>query len=160
MLEKGLKLTLETSGRPSPLSADTADFIVINDGDRLDPEGEKNTESIYRDFAAEHNSLCALIDLSPFAYENGMPITIDSALEYADGECLPIYEAEGKNLKFQKGSGWVMLPSLEKIKARLELAAELGFLGYSIDVTRAPISHLMMLASLFHLSPSYFSGGI
>ena len=164
ILSEGLSLTLETDGNIAKRCADTADLLIISADDSALTDAKENLNSDgerYRDLASRCDATVSFIDLSPFAYRKGAPIPIDEALLYADKTGTEISESEdGMTSKFKKGADTVTLPSLKNTKAKLDLGSELGYLGYCIDIMRCPISHLMMLSSLFVLSPDYFSGGM
>jgi len=158
-LAEGLTLTIESDGNICERCAELSDAVILcRDGCLEKAESE---DDAYREYAKERDALKAFIDLSPFAYADGEAIPIDTALTYADREGAEIREdSGGARLSFRLRDKEVTLPSLKNIKAKLDLVGELGYLGCAIDIMRCPISHLMMLSSLFHLSPSYFSGGM
>ena len=158
-LAEGVTLSLESDGSICERCAELSDAVILCRDDCI--EKSENTEAAYREYAKNRDALRAFIDLSPFAYIGGEAIPIDTALTYADREGAEIKEDEsGMLLSFRLRDKEVRLPSLKNIKAKLDLIGELGYLGCAIDIMRCPASHLMMLSSLFHLSPSYFSGGI
>ncbi len=160
MLEAGLTLSLESSGKISERCADMADSVILC-SDECFSKDLSEWERIYGDYAEGGEPIKAFIDLSPFAYREKEPIPIENALAYADSEGLEIIHSEnGMTASFRRGGEEIIFPTLKSTKAKLDLTAELGYLGYSIDIMRCPVSHLMMLSSLFHLSPTYFSGGI
>ena len=164
LMSEGLGLLIETDGRIAEKCIDTADSIILNaDECSLEKPADcmKKSEEAYRNFAAAHDSSKAFIDLSPFAYKGNEAVPIENMLEHADRGGIEILEeCDGMLLKFKADKEECVMPSLKSIKAKLDLIGELGYLGCSIDIMRCPMSHLMMLSSLFHLSPDYFSGGI
>lgn len=164
LLSEGLTLWLETNGKICPRCLDTADSVIICAEDSLAKGADachSEAQELYRAFAQRLDTSNAFIDLSPFAYKNGEAMPIDTALSYADSIGAKIDSSQdGMLLKFNSGKDEIILPSKRSIKAKLDLVGELGYLGCAIDIMRCPVSHLMMLSSLFHLSPDYFSGGI
>ena len=168
-LAQGLSLFWECDGKISERCEAAADSVVINfdslaaaDTEKAITEGESFGErSAYESFAKTNDTTRAFIDLSPFAYSQKRAIPIEDAEAIADSGAFPIaYDERGMLSAFEtRGGESFRFPSLKNIKARLDLAAELGYLGYCIDVTRCPISHLLMLNGLFSLSPRYFSAG-
>ena len=158
-LAEGLTMSLESDGSICERCADLSDSVILCRDDCLDKS--ESIDCAYREYAKERDALRAFIDLSPFAYVDGEAIPIDTALTYADREGAEIKEDEsGSLLSFRLRDKDVKLPSLKNIKSKLDLVGELGYLGCAIDIMRCPINHLMMLSSLFHLSPPYFSGGM
>ncbi|MBR5139565.1 MAG: LysM peptidoglycan-binding domain-containing protein [Clostridia bacterium] len=152
--KEGLYLTLEV-GSDTPLS-------VIGSSERkifsFDPvqkrlQGAKEYEfKFYNEIYPKIKPERAMLDLSPFAYRNGEPITVEKALSVCDkGEREIIYSDDGMSAYFYDRSDRYDLPTLEYIKAKLDLIGELGFMGVCIDICRCPISHIMLISSLFHI---------
>ena len=159
LLAEGLSLNIETDGSISKSCLSVPKTLILCRDDCLS-SAEQSLE-LYKNFQNEAEPSSVFIDLSPFAYRNGAPVPIDEAMNIADREGAPISTSEDKmTLSFKWRSEEFILPSLENIKAKLDLIGELGYLGCSVDVMRCPISHLMMLSSLFHLAPDYFSGAM
>ena len=98
------------------------------------------------------------IDLSPYAYAAGEEMLISDAVDTAIGAGQEIlydddkkicYFAYNKYLAGKRESVRVAFESLENIKAKLALVAELGFMGISFDVMRVPVPYLMMFDTSF-----------
>lgn len=161
---EGLSLSVECGGKILKNLTDMADSVIINydkalrDSDKSFKEGER---SFYTEAAGLCDTTRAFADLSPFAYRGGFAFPIEEAERIADQNGIKTsYDSNSMLCKYKTKDGEVIYPSLKNIKARLELCSELGFLGYSVDIMRVPIAHLMMLFSMFQLAPDYFSGGI
>ncbi len=165
MLEYDLKLFVEGGERISKKCADAADAVILNyDKYALAeiPTFRDGEERIYTDFAERMSDLGCFLDLSPFAYKNREPIDRSSAKARARefGYAISCDE-ESMTMSFtDKGGEKTLFPSLKNIKARLDLAAELGYLGFSVDVMRCPTEDIMMIHSLFSPGADHFSGGI
>ena len=101
-------------------------------------------------FASEAESSKSFLDVSPFATFCEEFITQDEALTLAR-RCSAEILTDEKSLvsSFEYKGKRVYFPSLKNVKAKLELAAELGFMGISLDIMRAPTSHLAMLGASF-----------
>ena len=101
-------------------------------------------------FASEGESSKSFLDLSPFASVGGEYITIDEAMKLARrGYCEIKTDEESLMSSFEYKGKSVRFPSLKNIKARLELSAELGFMGISFDIMRVPTTHLSLLGACF-----------
>jgi len=162
LMEADLTLSLESNGKIDEKCALIADSLILTE-DLLYNKGSSfsDVENLYKDYAKSHETTLTYADLSPFAYKKDEAIPIDAALEYADKNGLSVSEDEnGHTMSFEMNGETVTLPSLKSIKAKFDLTCELGYLGFSVDVMRLPISHLMMLSGRFELSPDYFSGGM
>ena len=55
----------------------------------------------------------------------------------------------------ERGRTTVRYEAMENIKAKLDLAGELGFMGISFDIMRVPIEHLMMISTSFACGADY-----
>ena len=55
----------------------------------------------------------------------------------------------------ERGRTTVRYEAMENIKAKLALAAELGFMGMSFDIMRIPTEYLMMIAASFAHGANY-----
>ncbi len=160
-LESGISLFIECDGNICERAAEAADAVIINHDSNKEEKNRLAQEKIYSDFANKRDASRAFVDLSPFAYRDDGAIPIEEAIFKADREGLATeYDESAMLCRYSDGVGKTVYPSLRKTKAKLDLTAELGYLGYCIDIMRCPTAHLMMLSSLFHLSPNYFSGGI
>ncbi len=163
-LSEGLSLFVECGGKKDGNLSEIADITLINYDALADApmasfeEGEKK---FYTEAAAGLDMTRSFADISPFAYSAGTPMPIEEADALCDRRgTFAEYDEKRMLLRRKTKSGELLSPSLKNIKAKLDLLCELGILGYSVDIMRSPISHLMLLHSMFTLSPSYFSGGI
>mgnify|MGYP003289527918 CR=1 FL=1 len=101
-------------------------------------------------FAVSSESAKSFLDISPFAVSGEEYTTVDEALARARRTRAQIKTDENSLLSSYEDRGrTVVFPSLKNIKARLELASELGFMGISFDIMRTPIRHLYMYGSQF-----------
>ena len=92
----------------------------------------------------------AVVDIPTLAFAGDKYITLEEAhaLAYAggreilhdDGALISFFELNGRKICFE---------SMKNIKAKLELVAELGYMGISFDIMRVPTSTLMMYNSVF-----------
>ncbi len=159
-LGSGISLFIECDGNICEKASESADAVIIN----YDSAKERNIayeKKLYTDFAEKRDASRALVDLSPFAYGRDGAIPIEEAVLRADKNgYITEYDKESMLCRYEDENGETVYPSLKKTKTKLDLTAELGYLGYCIDVTRCDVGRLSMLSSLFHLSPRYFSGGI
>ena len=163
-LAEGLTLFAECGSDISEALGDTADSLIIN-YDRLLCDSQKSFDDAERSFYTKTAELCdttsAFADISPFAYCGKKALTIEEAERLADNNGIKTeYDENTMLCSYKSQNGEVIYPSLKNVKARLELLSELGFLGYTIDVMRVPISHLLTFNAMFHVAPDYFSGGI
>lgn len=165
MLDYDLKLFLEGGERISKKCADAADAVILNyDKYSLKkiPTFNDGEKRIYTDFAERMSDLGCFLDLSPFAYKNGEPMERARAKSRARELGYEIScDEDSMTMSYtERGGEKTIFPSLKNIKARLDLAAELGYLGFSIDVMRCPTEDIMMIHSLFSSGTDHFSGGI
>lgn len=157
LMIENLSLTIETDRADSTL-AEIADFCVLlyekchlKDMPSFD-EGERK---FYTGYADSCDSTRTLVDLNSFGYISGEPKTHGElySLAYRLGREIK-YDNDKKVESFEyrkRGEGDVRaaFESIENIKAKLGLAAELGFGGISFDIMRVPMAHLMLAVSLF-----------
>ncbi len=91
-----------------------------------------------------------MVDISPFAYLDGVPVTKQEALVRAIAEGGTIrYDEETKLSSFTTRSHNAVFESLENIKAKFALLDELGFMGIAIDVMRTDTPVLLLAATEF-----------
>ena len=128
------------------------------------PSFEDGERAVFNEYANSYESSKAFIDLPAFAYGSGEAIEIKEALTLAHRERAKIENDEERKLlsfdytRFRgtKGeTGKMRFESLENIKAKLELIAELGYMGVSFDVSRTPVSTLMMVHTMFARSDMF-----
>ncbi len=167
LLAEGLHLFYEYDGEGCEDGCEIADgCVLIYEKCALDeiPTFDEGERKFYTEFAARQDSSKAFLDLSPFAYAGGRCITkreaddiaykMKSRIEY-DPErmiCSFDYASFGRG---ERGRTTVRYEAMENIKAKLDLAGELGFMGISFDIMRVPIEHLMMISTSFACGADY-----
>ena len=167
LLKEGLHLFYEYDGEGCEECCEIADgTILIYEKCALGnvPTFEEGERKFYLGFAKRQDSSKAFLDLSPFAYAGDRCITRTEADEIAykmksridyDPErmiCSFDYASFGRG---ERGRTTVRYEAMENIKAKLDLAGELGFMGISFDIMRVPIEHLMMIATSFACGADY-----
>ncbi len=167
MLAEGMHLFYEYNGEGCEDGCEIADgCVLIYEKCALDeiPTFDEGEKKFYTDFALRQDSSKAFLDLSPFAYANGRCITKAEADDIAykmkskigyDPQtmiCSFDYASFGRG---ERGRTTVRYEAMENIKAKLDLAGELGFMGISFDIMRVPIEHLMMISTSFACGADY-----
>lgn len=151
--KNGMTLSLETDGEIPDNIGKIADRLIITDSDGAE-------ENLYHSLCERFAPSRIMMDISPFAAFRKNAVPIDEAFAAADEKGIPLALSEEGYLIGAVGGEEMRIPSMKKIKAKLDLIGELGLLGACIDIMRCPISTIMMLSSLYELNPSYFSGGM
>lgn len=158
--DEGLLLSCECD-RANEYVDSTADHTVLF-YDKLDrspmPTFKDGEERFMHDFSNRCDPTRTFMDLPSLAYTEYGSIAQKDAIKGAarasrrieyDSECMVMsYEAKrcrGKSVEDMT----VKFESAENIKARLELASELGFMGISFDIMRVPTEYLLMAKALF-----------
>lgn len=160
LMLKNLTLTLECDGICERLCDIADSCVLVYEKCPLDevPTFEEGEKPFYTDFAAECDSTKCYMDLSPFAYGGGAAMTQNQAYELAFRTGKEIaYDSDRMICSFEQkrihGKGLadysIVFEALENIKAKLELASELGYMGISFDIMRVPVAHLMMAGAMF-----------
>ena len=110
-------------------------------------EGEVKTFSTFADLS---ESTKVFIDIPSLAFAGDKYITVNEALAiaYANGKEI-VRDERSLTSHFEIGKRRIIFESMENIKAKLELVAELGFMGISFDIMRVPTSTLMLYNSVF-----------
>ena len=167
LLGAGLHLFYEYDGEGCEDGCDIADgCVLIYEKCALDeiPSFEDGEKKFYTEFSERQDSSKAFLDLSPFAYAGGRCITKREADEIAYRmKCRIGYDPERMICSFdyasfgrgERGRTTVRYEAMENIKAKLDLAGELGFMGISFDIMRVPIEHLMMISTSFACGADY-----
>ena len=111
----------------------------------------------YAEDSEKNDSSVAFMDLSPFAFTKSACFTIREALsdaykvagelKYDSDKMICYYNT--KKYRAPKCPQVVAFPSLENIKARLELLSQLGYIGISYDIMRTPVEWLLLALSMF-----------
>lgn len=105
-----------------------------------------------REYADRCESTKTFIELPVFANsERGGFISIEDAIYLARHKSASTATSENTKISefTDKKYGSIFYNSLSSIKCRLDLCAELGYMGISFDIARCPLSYLMMYDSLF-----------
>ena len=167
MLGEGLHLFYEYDGEGCEDGCEIADgCVLIYEKCALEtvPSFENGEKKFYTEFAEKQDSSKAFLDLSPFAYASGRCISKVEADEIAyKMKCKIDYDPEAMICSFdyasfgrgERGRTTVRYEAMENIKAKLDLAGELGFMGISFDIMRVPIEHLMMISTSFACGADY-----
>ncbi len=157
MIGCDLVLFTETDEALSPDVAELADGSVFMYGNHVGkdaPPYANGERAALSDFAKNAESSKSMVYIPSEAYADGEYIPRGVALELAE---------RSGGIKTDPGSGLcgftfkgrpVLLESLENIKAKLELIAELGFNGAAFDIRTVPTEYLMMFSSMF--SPVHY----
>jgi LysM repeat protein len=167
LISAGLHLFYEYDGEVCEDGCDIADgCVLIYEKCALDeiPSFEDGERKFYTEFAERQDSSKAFLDLSPFAYAKDRCITkaeaesiaykMKSRINYDPEKmiCSFDYTSFGRG---ERGRTTVRYEAMENIKAKLDLAGELGFMGISFDIMRVPIEHLMMISTSFACGADY-----
>lgn len=139
---------------------DLADSVILRyEKCHLDeiPSFNDGELRFYTEDSEENDASLTFMDLSAFAFSKDSSVTIKEALSDAyrvAGELK--YDNDGmicyyntRRYRQAKGGGRVAFASLENIKAKLELLAQLGYIGISYDIMRTPTEWLLMALSMF-----------
>ncbi len=171
LMEDDLCLFLELDGTEADGICGIADFNILlyeKCADENPPSFADGEASFYNSIAARCDGARCLVDLSPFAYASGVPITHAEAneLAYKHGKqiefdpasliCSFEYNRFGRG---EKNRVKVQYEAPENIKAKLDLCGELGFTGVCFDIMRVPTEHLMCCASYFSYADYPLSAG-
>ena len=162
LIDKELLFVTEKDICPGCGSEASADMTVLSlDKIHLEdmPSFREGEEKRMTRYAEECCAECAFIDISPFALINGKYKEKVQAFGYADKyKSLLDYDAEKKILRGTVGQGRreceLICESLENTKAKLELVAELGYLGISFDIMRTHMADLLIFAYMFDRPPT------
>ncbi len=122
------------------------------------PSFENGEQRVFGELADKYESSKAYIQLPALAYMGDEVITKEEAerLAYSSGkEILHDSEAGMLHFEFNKYRAGkreevkVRYESLENIKAKLGLLAELGFMGICFDIMHIPVEYLMMFEVMY-----------
>ncbi len=160
LIEEGLSLFLEVDANSPIHYTDIPDAQLLfyeKCGLESIPDFRDGEDAVFTDFAERGDSSRAFIDISPFAYSEGAQIPKNEAEAEARRLQKEIKHDEKKKICYfetlsrgkESGTRRTVYESMENIKAKLDLAGELGYMGISFDIMRVPTSELMMMNSLF-----------
>lgn len=167
LMENNLLLFSEIDGNSENRIPDICDgYTIMYEKSCLDdiPSFDMGERRIMTDFAEKSEASKAYIDIPSFAYMGDEELTKSDAerLAYSAGREILYDEDKGINYfhynKYRAGKREtvrVAYESLENIKAKLELAGELGFMGISFDIMRVPVEYLMMFETMFQRPTVY-----
>lgn len=122
------------------------------------PTFEEGEKKVLAEYAGQYESSRTFLDISPFGYAGGAPLTREEIMKIArryKSEIL--YDQERQICSFsypQFGGGrretrTVVFDSLRNIQHRLDVADEYGYMGIAFDVLRTPIAGWMMFYTTF-----------
>lgn len=119
------------------------------------PSFENGERAVLEAFSSEAESSKVFIDLPCEGYVGGSSAPLKDVFRAvrSDGGCITANESTLIS-GYSASVGEIRYNSLENIKARLDLAYELGFMGLSFDIGAVPTEYLMMIFSLF--TPVHF----
>ena len=142
-------MSLECDGKIPEEIARIADRLIITDSNNQNPD-------FYREISENFGANRIMLDISPFASVDERPMPIDEALSLADekGAMLTENESDLALLGSLYGKK-IIIPSMKKTKAKLDLIGELGFMGITFDIMRVPVEYLMMFSATFSLPNQY-----
>lgn len=137
-----------------------ADICELADGNILshpkyitDPKQsfEQGEKKCYLNHATSAESAKTFIDIPSLAYAGGGFVPIEDALLEARAHGAEIVTDEITMISHfeNKKRGRYDFPSLSSIKSTYEILNEYGFIGASFDVSRTPVSHLLMYNAYF-----------
>ncbi len=157
LMIENLSLIIESDRADTALS-EIADFYVLLYEKcclKEIPSFDEGERRFFTHYADSCDSTRTLIDLNAFGYVDGEAKThselhatayrLGREIRYDDNKKISYFECRGRGAVGARA----IFEAPENIKAKLELAAELGFGGISFDIMRVPMAHLMMAVSLF-----------
>ncbi|MBR2344109.1 MAG: LysM peptidoglycan-binding domain-containing protein [Clostridia bacterium] len=153
-IECELSLLVECDAERNCRSADYADGAVVS-YDKLGrdkiPSFEEGERGSLVAFAEKYDAPRSFVDLSAFGLSGGRYIPKEHILrarERGRGEVIFDPEALIERSSLGKGAP-TLIEAIDNTKAKLELVSELGFLGISFDIARAPIRELFLFQCMF-----------
>lgn len=112
---------------------------------------DENFQNDLTKFATDKESTKTLVELPVFGFcEDGSYICVNDSRGMAEIN-KSIFERENEFLLYftDKKHGRICINSLSGIKKRLDIIADLGYMGISFDIARCPLSYLLMYDALF-----------
>ncbi len=159
MIGCDLVLFTEIDENSDPSVADVSDgSIFIYDNLMLEeaPSFDMGLHKILSEFASRCESSKVFIDIPSLAFDYGKYISYSDAMKlcYKKG-CEIITDPSSliSHFDYKCGSDMhnVRFDSMKSTEAKLDSASELGFMGISFDISRTPISTLMMYGALYKI---------
>ena len=121
------------------------------------PSFDNGEKEFYTEDSENNDASITFMDFSPFALTKSASLMISDAiadayrvageLKYDKEKMICYYNT--KRYRTKTNNTLVAFPSLENIKAKLELITQRGYMGISFDIFRSPIEWLLMSLSLF-----------
>lgn len=161
MMECDMLLFTEIDGNSKVTFPDVCDgYIIMYEKCCLEniPTFDEGERALMERFSAESEPSKAYIDIATYGYMGNEEITKSEADRLARSAGTDIsYNAEcgicqfmyNKYVGGKKETVRVAYESLENIKAKLDLAGELGFMGISFDIMNIPTEYLMLYETMF-----------
>ncbi len=154
MKELGLTLIAECELNGDTSYADCADGCVLTHEKLHEcpiPDFDSREKRFMTDFAENHDSYKAAVDLSAFAYADGKYVDKNEAIKGADRQRREyIHDGATKTAAAKRsGKSDIIFENLENIKAKLTLLGELGYMGISYDIARTPLNEIIMFSEMF-----------
>ena len=161
LLGMDMLMFAEVDANAPEKDADAADGIVLMYeklyGKSI-PSFENGEKEVVKKHSENFETGKSFLELSAFGYDGEKPMCHDIILKTAIKYGAEIKIDSQRMISFldykqYKGENRnairISFESLENIKAKLELIHEFGFMGAMVDVGRIPISHVMMLYTMF-----------
>ncbi len=164
---RGMKIFAELDGNRKTNASGAADaYILFYDKCNLReiPSFEDGEESAYRSYGNTGRTERTFIDISSPAFSGDEIISKNEAVKRAYGAGKNIdYDPSLKisSFEYHKYLGGkretvrVAYESPENIKAKLDLAGGLGFMGISFDISCIPIEYLLMFDELYNIPDAH-----
>ena len=143
MIGKDMMLFSEITPKCPIFISDYSDGAILSTGEGFADE--------MRQFASSGESTKALVELPVFGFcEDGGFINVADAREMANRNNSSFTDENGNCLSFtDKRHGRICIDSLTGIKNRLDIIADLGYMGISFDIARCPLSYILTYDALF-----------
>ena len=157
--EAGLLLLCECDSPSAKVDAVADHTVLFYDklGDGEIPSFKEGEEAFFRDYQKRCDPTRTFFDLPSLVYTPHGAVSYREAMrsasragrriEYDSDRMICSYEAKtcrGRSVEDMT----VRFESIENIKARLELCAELGFMGIEFDIMRVPTEYLLLSFAL------------
>ena len=161
LMEDDLLLFNEIDGNGDTTFPDVCDgYAIMYEKSCLDeiPTFDNGERRVMTNFAERGEAAKAYIEIPSFAYRKDEELTKEQANKLAHLSGREILEDKERGISYfdynkYKGGKQetvrVAYESPENIKAKLELLAELGYMGICFDIMHIPTEYLMMFNSMF-----------
>ena len=167
LMGEDLLLFTEVDGNRDPFIDTVSDGVILSyEKAALKdiPSFSDGEKKLFSTFAENAEAAKTFIDIPSLAYMGDEQILVSEATGLAYSSAREIDYDEDKMIshftfnRYQKGMREPMrvaFESLENVKAKLELVAELGYMGISFDVMKIPVNCLMLFETSFGHPPIY-----